>query len=645
MRTPVNDPRSGRITRRGAVLLGLQLGVVGMLGWRLRQLQVEQSEKFFLLAEENRINIRLLPPERGLIFDRSGIPVAINEQNYQVTIVREQAGNVDRVLDSLRRLITIDEERRARVLREMKRRSAFVPVSVAEHLSWEEFSRVSVNAPALPGVITEVGLTRHYPKGPDFANIVGYVGPVSDSDLARLENPDPVLQIPKFQIGKTGIEKVRETQLRGHAGNSRIEVNSAGRVMRELSRDNGMPGDDLHLTVDAALQNYALKRMEGQSAAAVVIDSRNGDILCMASAPSFDPNNFVFGITSKDWNALLDNEYRPLSNKPVSGGYPPGSTFKVAVALAAQEAGLIRPQDTVWCPGYYQLGRRRFHCWKRGGHGHVNLHDSLKKSCDVFYYDTARKVGIDRIAAMARRLGLGVAHDLPIPAISTGIVPDDNWKRRTQNEGWHPGDTLNTGIGQGFVLASPLNLAVMTARIASGKATTPRLIRAVNGVPVSRPDADDLGVSEASLARVRQGMFGVSNELGGTAYRSRIALEEMALAGKTGTSQVRIITPEERRRGVTRNEDLPWNRRDHALFIAFAPYKNPRYAVSVVVEHGGGGSRAAAPIARDIMMFALFGPRPPLEAYPAAERKRIKEKRDAEQPQAPQGGTSGRDRA
>ncbi|QHQ35500.1 penicillin-binding protein 2 [Algicella marina] len=644
MRRP-NPASAANITRRGLMLLGIQGLAVGGLGYRMRQLQVEQADKFLLLAEENRINIRLLPPARGLIFDRNGKPIAVNQQNYRVTIVREQAGDLEETLYNLARLIPLPPDRQEKILKELRQRSAFVPVTVTEHLTWEEIARIAANAPALPGVTTEVGLTRYYPELKDFAHIVGYVGPVSDRDLNNVEDADPLLQIPDFQIGKTGIEQRMERDLRGGAGNSRIEVNAAGRVMRELQRTEGTAGQDLHLTLDKDLQRYALERMAGQSSAAVVLDVNTGDILVSASSPSFDPNSFVFGISSGDWNQLLNDPYRPLSNKAVSGAYPPGSTFKMVVALAALDAGVIGPEETVYCPGFYQLGKRRFHCWRRGGHGHTNLNESLQFSCDVYYYDVARRVGIERISAMANRLGIGIRHDLPLPAITEGLTPTKDWKQRVHDKAWLVGDTLNSGIGQGFTLASPLQLALMTARIASGRSIVPRIIRAVEGKPEPAPEAPDLGLSDVHLNYVRRGMYDVVNAQRGTARRSRITDPENRMAGKTGTSQVRIITAEERARGVFKNEDLPWERRDHALFVSFAPYTNPRYASAVIVEHGGGGSTAAAPIARDIMMRCLYGPAPPLEAYPAEERDKIRTLRESTPPEASDSPAPGSDRA
>ncbi len=618
-----------RTTRRGLFVLGGQLAVAGILGWRMRQLQIQQADEFLLLAEENRINIRLIPPARGLMFDRNGKPVAENKQNYRIVMIREQARDPQEILRKLALIVPLTEARIQRVLKEVNQRPGFVPVSVIDHLTWGQISQVSANAPVLPGIVPEVGLSRHYPRRSDFAHIVGYVGPVSDYDLANTNDTDPLLQIPRFQIGKSGMEKSLEGNLRGSAGTSRIEINSLGRVMRELGRVEGVEGADIQLTADLDLQNYINRRLVGESAAVCVIDTTNGDVMALASSPSFDPNSFVLGISSEEYGALNTNEYRPLYNKAVSGAYPPGSTFKMVVALAALEAGVLDPSETFWCPGHLQLGKRRFHCWRRGGHGHVDLRESLKFSCDVYYYEAARRVGIDAITDMARRLGLGVKHDLPMPAISEGLTPTKAWKLAIHGEQWLVGDTFNSGIGQGFVLASPLQLAVMSARIASGKMIVPRMIRSIDGTPVPSPTPEDLGIRRSSLEMVRAGMYAVTNERRGTANRSRIVAEGMLMAGKTGTSQVRQITAAERAAGVTRNEDLPWNRRDHALFVAFAPHDNPRYAISVVVEHGGGGSKAAAPIARDVMLQALYGGTPPLVAYPKDQHLEIEERREA----------------
>ncbi|SIS77315.1 penicillin-binding protein 2 [Phaeovulum vinaykumarii] len=615
------------ISRRGLMLGGLQAAMVVTLTLRMRAMQLERADEYRLLAEGNSVKIRLLPPARGLIHDRNGVLLAGNEQNYRVTITREDAGDVDLVLARLRRLIALGNDEAAEIADELHRRSPNSPITVAERLSWEEFARIAVNAPALPGVTPEVGLSRLYPRGPDFAHVVGYVGAVSDYDLSKIEDPDPVLRIPRFQLGKTGVEAKLEEMLRGKAGTRRVEVNSGGREMRELSREEGTPGANVQLTVDYRLQNYALQRLGDESAAAVVIDCRSGDLLALSSAPAFDPNLFVRGISTRDYRALQDDDHRPLADKSVQGLYPPGSTFKMVSALAALEAGVIGLDDTVYCPGHLEVGGRKFHCWRRAGHGHLNLTQSLEQSCDVFYYDISQKVGIDRIAEMARKLGLGTRHDLPLSAVAQGIAPDKAWKRERYDTDWLIGDTLNASIGQGYVLASPLQLAVMTARLASGREIVPRVVRSIDGVEVPNPEAAPLDIKPEHLAAVRRGMDMVVNSARGTAKGAKIMLAEMRMAGKTGTSQVRNISAAERARGVISNADLPWERRDHALFVCYAPVDNPRYAVALVVEHGGGGSAVAAPIARDILLFALHGGLPPLSAYPSSQRWRIENER------------------
>ena len=624
-RSPKDTEESaGIISRRGLILGGGMVAFTGLLATRMRFLQVDQADQFRLLAEENRINIRLLPPARGQIFDRNGLLLAGNEQNYRVTIIRDEVDDPERVLNDLSRLIPLTQEDIDNTLEEMRRRSRLVPVTVADRLSWEDVSQVAVNSPALPGIAPEFGLSRIYPRGDDYAHIVGYVGPVSDYDLSRIDNPDPVLQIPKFQLGKTGVENKLESALRGKAGTKRVEVNAVGRVMRELGRDEASKGETVQLTIDTKLQNFVQARLGDESAAAVVMDVTNGDLMAIGSAPAFDPNKFVRGISVADYAGLTENKYRPLANKAVQGTYPPGSTYKMVTALAALEHGEIDADETISCGGFTELANRRFHCWKRGGHGRMNLRNSLKQSCDVYYYELAQRVGVERMTAMARRLGLGVRHPVPMSAVAQGLTPTKAWKAENRGRDWVIGDSLNASIGQGLVLASPLQLAVMTARLATGRAVEPRLVRAVDGKETPSGGGEPLGLSKAAMDYVRDGMFAVSNESGGTAYRTRIADREKRMAGKTGTSQVRNITAAERRAGVTRNEDLPWERRDHALFVGFAPFDNPRYAVSVVVEHGGGGSVAAAPIARDIMLAAQFGGVPPLSAYPQAQRGRIR---------------------
>lgn len=618
-----SEDRARSITRRGLFMGGSMAAFLAVLGARMRYMQVDLADEFRLLSEENRVNIRLIPPARGLILDRKGRVIAGNEQNYRVVITREDAGDVPAVLTRLSHVIPLFPVEMAKVEAEADASSPFVPIIVKDRMPWEDFARVALNAPSLPGVQPEVGLSRVYPLLGDFSHVVGYVGPVSENDLEGTENPDPILTIPKFQIGKIGVERWQEDVLRGAAGTRRIEVNAGGRVMRELERVDGVPGADLMLTIDADVQNFAQARLGAESAAAVVMDVNTGDLLAIASSPSFDPNMFVRGISQRDYSTLLDSDHRPLANKAVQGVYPPGSTFKMVTALAALEAGVATPETTHDCAGYIEYGDRRFNCWKSGGHGSVAMERALAESCDVYFYAIAQKVGIDLIAAMGKQLGLGIRHDLPMSAIAEGTMPDKAWKQASYQQQWRVGDTINASIGQGFVLTSPLQLAVMTARLATGRAVLPRLVRAIDGVLQTVPDYAALPIDPVWLGVVQNGMREVTMGARGTAKSSRIVDDAMIMAGKTGTSQVRNISAAERAQGVVANENLPWERRDHALFVGYAPSDAPKYAVSVVVEHGGGGSLAAAPMARDIILRAMSDGLPPLEAYPKDQRGRM----------------------
>ena len=611
------------MVRRGVLIFALQGIFVAGLAARMRFLQIDQADQYRLLAEENRINVRLVPPSRGLVYDRDGLLIASNVQNYRAVIIREDVENLESLLNNLQTLLKISDEKKQAIRKLVLKHSPFVPITVLNNLSWSDVAKISVNAPVLHGLTADVGLNRHYPRGADYAHLLGYVGPVSDFDLKKRDDNDPLLKIPRFQIGKTGVEAKLERALRGNAGTKRIEVNAKGRVIRELSRQESSPGQSVQMTIDTGLQNFALARLGKKSASAVVMRVDNGDLLSMASSPSFDTNLFVEGISTNDYAALRDNEFRPLADKSVQGIYPPGSTFKMVIALAALDEGLIRPNEKIRCDGHIELADRKFHCWKRLGHEEITLTEALEQSCDVFFYDLALRVGIEKITQMAKRLGIGIKHNLPLSGVARGLSPTKNWKLKTQGESWVLGDTLNVGIGQGYVLASPLQLAVMAARIASGKVVEPRIIKRVNGVEQKIPNQLKLDVGPNALGIIRSGMYKVSNGIKGTARKSKIAISEISMAAKTGTSQVRNITSKERATGVIPNEKLPYNRRDHALFVGFAPYNQPKYAIAVVVEHGGGGSKVAAPIARDIMLRALYEKIPPLEAYPEEQRAKI----------------------
>jgi penicillin-binding protein 2 len=594
------------LTRRAAMLGAGQAILFTALAERMYQLQILESDRYVVLADENRISLQLLAPQRGRILDRFGAALADNHQNYRLVVIAEQAGDITATLDALAGLIEIGEGDRRRVLRDIRRKHPFVPVQVRGNLSWDEMARIEVAIPELPGVTIEQGLTRSYPLGETAAHAIGYVAAVSEAELSG----DPLLELPDFRIGKSGVEKSQDADLRGTAGTSQVEVNAFGRIVRELARVPGRPGKDVVSCLDAAMQDFLARRCSSEeSVASVLLDAVTGDVLALVSSPSFDPAPFAVGLTPAVWQQLSADPRNPLTNKAIAGVYPPGSTFKPVVATAALTAGVLTPDTSIACPGYLELGDTTFHCWRKGGHGSLRLRDAIKKSCDVFFYETARRLGIDRLAAMARRLGLGGVLGLDIPGERPGLIPSREWKLATSGTAWSQGETVIAGIGQGSVLATPLQIAIMIARLVTGRTVVPRLVRSDGVMPPGGdripPDFPALGVSPGVLALVLDGMNAVVNEQGGTAYAERITDPGLAMGGKSGTSQVRAITEYEHEHGLRKISQIPWKERDHALFVGFAPVGAPRYVCATVVEHGGvgggHGSEVAGPICRDVL--------------------------------------------
>jgi penicillin-binding protein 2 len=541
----------------------------------------------------------------------------MNRPDYRLELRPAEVEDLDTTLVAIRAVLDIDLAEDARIRDDMRTQPSFMPVVVRQNLNWREFSACNVRLATLPGVTPVQSFSRFYPEADHFAHLVGYVGAPTPEQYREQKNP--LLIYPGFRIGKDGIERFADKQLRGTAGSSRVEMTARGELVRELGTNADTPGDTLRLTIDRDLQDYAARRLGDNSASVIVMDVITGDVLCMVSMPAYDPNIFSRRVPARLWNALQKDDHTPLLNKSAMGLYPPGSTFKMVTTLAALEAG-VDPADTVGCSGAYRLGNNTWHCHARRGHGGVNMHRALPLSCDTYFYVMGRKVGIDSIATMARRLGLGQEYPLPLPGQAKGIVPDKAWKQRRYGKDWREGETLNGAIGQGYIVTNPLQLAVMTARLASGREVMPRLI--ADG---PAPQFPSLGIPDAHLALVRQGMVDVVNAGYGTARAARSPIGDVLFAGKTGTAQVRRISAAERKRGVIRNEALPWKQRDHALFVAFAPADAPRYACSVIIEHGIAGGRYAAPIARDVLSF-LFEPQralavlPPIEAEAARLR-------------------------
>ena len=602
-RAQKENPSRGIFTRRALVLMAAQVAAVAALGDRLYRLQVADGRKYAALAENNRVSTRMLAPPRGRILDRFGVSLAGNKINWRALLLAEQTTDVPATLDRFATIIALDEHERARIDRELKHGRRFIPIVVHDFLTWDDMARIEVNAPDLPGILIDVGTTRLYPLGPTMAHVVGYVAPANERDVAA----DPNLALPGMRVGRAGIEQFHDVALRGAAGSVQMEVNSVGRVMGELDRREGVQGAAVGLSVDLGLQQAVLGRIGDQAASAVVMDCRNGEVLAMVSTPSFDPGLFDSGVSQAQWVQWTSDQRTPLINKTVAGLYPPGSTFKPAVAMAALQAGTLAPGDRINCPGFIDVGGVRFHCWAKHGHGSLDLHGGIKFSCDVFFYEVARRTGMESIAAAAHTFGLGTALDIELPHQRIGAIPTPA-TRRAKGHHWNGGDTINAGIGQGFVQVTPLQLATYASRIASGRAVQPHLTRSLDGViqPGALPAHwPELAVEEEHLASLRAGMFAVVNEAHGTAPKARLPLAGIQMAGKTGSAQVRRVSRALREGGHFDSSKLPWEFRPHALFICFAPYDAPRYAAAVVIEHGNAAAEVAAPLARDIMTDTL----------------------------------------
>ncbi len=588
-RALTENQQSFTFSRRSFFLGGVQLGIGGLLAARMGWIAIAQNEKYALQAESNRVNLSLMLPRRGWIVDRNGLPLATNKTSFRVDIIPERLTNSDAVLGQLQTLLTLPDTELARIKTDIKKASGFQPIMVAENISYETFAAVSIRTNDLRGVVPSQFFTRFYPDGPSVGHLCGYVGAASSKQYEETKNP--LLIMPGFKIGKEGLEKVLEPNLRGTPGARRTEVMANGRPIRELETTPDKPGQPMKLTIDAGLQAYTSRRIGMQSGAAVVIDCTNGGILAMSSMPSFDPNNFSDGIGRLEWKMMQEDEQKPMLNKAVQGLYPPGSTVKPAAALAALMMG-VDPEETIYCGGGYMLGGRRFRCL--GHHGPINMRNAIMKSCNTYFYTIAHRLGYDNIAAYARMLGMGQRFDLPVPSQYFGTGPDSGWLKKKHKRDWGVFDSLNATIGQGYVQTSPLQLAVLAARIASGRALIPRLIQG------NHPPDPLLNVPPEYLQIVREGMDRVVNA-NGTAVRSRLNIPGVQMAGKTGTAQVRGLPTDKRRAANTGKY------RDHGLFVFFAPSDAPRYAGAVVIEHGMGGAKAAAPVAKDMMTY-LFEP-------------------------------------
>lgn len=577
------------ISRRTMLLGGVQVATgMGILS-RLYYLQFIKGADFITQAEGNRIKVQLLIPPRGLITDRHGVAMAMNQVNFRLLLGTDNRKQAKRTLAALSDLIHLSDEDRTTLDILISRTRNGMPLLVREHLPWETMAAVQYHLPELPGVFIEEGQWRHYPFADHASHLIGYVGKVAENEV---KSDQPLLKLPDMKVGKNGIEETYEEMLRGVAGTKQTEVNVIGAQIRELSKRPAVAGELLPLTIDSRLQEFCVKRLGDQSGAIVVIDVQQGDVLALASMPAFDPNEFSKGISTTYWKELNANEKNPLMNKAIAGQYPPGSTFKMITGLAGLKSGKFSSTHHIHCPGHYMLGNHRFGCWKVEGHGTVNMAQAIEQSCDTYFYTVAREVGIDAVAAMAKEFGLGALSGLGLRGEKVGIVPSPEWKKKARGVPWNPGETINAAIGQGDVLATPLQMAIATARMVNGgKKILPRLI---DDEEVRSQGFIDIDPNH--LAVMLDGMNRVVNSPSGTAHASAINEDGIRFGGKTGTSQVHRITV----RGQNQNL-LPWKLRHHAWFVAYAPVDNPRYACSVLVEHGGGGASAAAPIAKDVM--------------------------------------------
>ena len=574
-------------SRRATIIGGLQASIGILLAGRMAYISVAENERYQLLSESNRVNLTLVPPRRGWLIDRNGKPIANNKTDFRVDLIPDRMRDKEKTVATLAELLSLEPEEIERINKELEQASSFQPVQVATGLDWESFASVSVRLPDLPGVSPRQGFSRFYPTGAAVGHLVGYVGIASAEDFKA--NPDPILVTPGYKIGKDGLEKTFEDRLQGKPGAKRVEVTARGKIVRELDSRPDIPGKALQLTLDIDLQEYAARRLGPESGSVVVMDCKTGDILAMTSMPSFDPNSFSDGIGQTEYGMLRDDDHVPLRDKSLKGLFPPGSTIKPMVGLAFLEAGLS-PDDSVNCNGGLRVGNRRFRCWNRRGHGRVDMAKGIYQSCDVYFYHFAQKIGMNPIALMANRLGLGQEFPLPVTNQFYGTVPDPQWKMKKFDRAWQAFDTVNATIGQGYMLTNPLQLAVMSARIATGKKLMPNLL-----LNEKRKPAETLNIDPEHMAYIHEAMSQVVNGAG-TARRARLPLDDVKLAGKTGTAQV--VNLDFGRGG----KDVAWKFRDHGLFVSFAPVDNPRYAAAVVIEHGGG-SGAAYPVARDVMTF------------------------------------------
>ena len=597
----------------------------GIFG-RLVSLQINESKKYRTLSDKNRFREWKLAPQRGLIQDYFGNEIASNKKVYQLHITPENTLNIDGLFFRLKNILNLSNERIFSLKRKIAKQKPWEPIIVSDNLTWSEFSRVNLFLHELQGVEPIVSVARVYPFE-STSHIIGYVSQASVKDLEKKKYLRE-MSVAGMVVGKTGLESKLDEQIIGEVGFQRYEVNAYGKRIRQVQIDKGQAGKNFKTTIDLEVQNFASEAIKDLSASVCVMDIFNGDIIVMASAPTYDANNFVHGINRKDWNDLIKHRDKPLINKSIAGLYPPGSTIKTLVAFSALENDIVNPKFTVRCTGSIDFYGEKFHCWKKKGHGFMNMRSALQQSCDTYFYEIARRLGVDRLSVTAKKFGLGTKTLDGLKEERSGVVPNTKWKKKYIGKNWYLGETLHSGIGQGYFLSSPMQLCLMTAQIANGGyKIKPRILINPNEKTESleeyvnfkkeNPDGplpDNFFLSNLNLETlfknqeninfIKDSMFAATNEPGGTSYASRLTKKGFVFAGKTGSSQIKRFT-EAQREAEVKQEDIVYQDRDHALFVAFAPYNDPRYAISVIVEHGGSGSKAAAPVAKKVIKKIL----------------------------------------
>jgi len=579
--------------RRTFILFLLKLSLFSAVGWRLYNIQILDSSKYKTMSKKNQIDLEIIFPVRGKIFDRNKVLIAKNEKVYDVYLIPENTKSINNTLNALSQFIDIDFAKRRKVIELSTQVKKFEKIKIFENISWSVLEKIETNKYNLEGIFIAEDYLRVYPYKDQLSHLLGYISKPNQQELTL----PFISKMPNLDIGKEGLEKSFNPLLVGKAGQREIEVNSNGRIIREISKVDSIRGEEVYLSIDLRIQQYAINLLKSHRAGSInVINIKNGEILCMASTPTYDPNKIIQKPNKEYWESILANSLSPLTNRSIQGLYSPGSTFKMIVAIAALKHGIINIDTTHSCTGKIGFGNRLYHCWKTNGHGKMNVTDAIKQSCDVFFYEISKKLGIDKIAEVAKDFGLGQSYDISMPNQKTGIVPNKKWKKEKIGESWYAGETLISAIGQGFVLTNPFQLAVMTSIIASnGKIVEPTIIK---DNPVSFKTNEKYS-NEIKI--IKKAMFQVVNENKGTAFKSR--LEDIKFAGKTGTSQVRRISLSERESDDFREKEQEWKNRDHALFVGYMPYDNPKYSISVIIEHGGSGASTAAPIAKQVFNY------------------------------------------